>query len=141
MCVIPCNSHLCVCASPQRGSLLSQLCLPVRAVVGALLGLVQIRNHKIFLSERLQLGPPVSQSSVDSIPLLLLQLATEQDETRDANDEGDGAQAEGQTQVCHPRVDDWKGRLMLGKKMTSNRQPERAQVRWECQQHLYAVVL
>lgn len=64
--------------------------------------MVQVRNHKIFLSERLQLGAAVSQSSVDSVPLLLLQLATEQNETRDANDEGDGAKAESQTQVGHP---------------------------------------
>lgn len=104
LCVCVCIVYVCAWRR-QGGSLLlelSQLCLPVCAVVWGLLWLVWIRNHKIFLPECLQLRPAVGQSSMDAISFLLLQLSTEQNEARDANNERDSPQAQSQTQVCYP---------------------------------------
>lgn len=53
---------------------------------------------------------------MDAIPLLLLQLATEQHETRDADDEGDGAQAESQAQVSYPNRGRLEGKVHRRKK-------------------------
>lgn len=100
--------HVCVraCVWKRQGWSvlpdLSQPCLPVCAVVRGLLWLVRITNHKFFLPKRLQLCRTVCQSSMRAVSFLLLQLSTEQNEARDANNERDSPQAQSQTQVCYP---------------------------------------
>lgn len=81
---------------------LSQPCLPVCAVVWGLLWLVRVRDHKLFLPECLQLCAAIRQSTMDAVSFLRLQLSTEQNEARNANDEGDSPQAQSQTQVSYP---------------------------------------
>lgn len=53
---------------------------------------------------------------MDAILFFLLQLSTEQNETRDANDEGDRPQAQSQTQVSYPeKVRSFKQHITWGK--------------------------
>lgn len=85
----------------------SQLRLPVCVDVWCVLWLFWIGNCKLLLPECLQLRPAVGQSAVDAVPLLLLELAAEQDKARDANDEGDGPQAQRQAQVGYPERRRW----------------------------------
>lgn len=93
--VIPCKScfHvrdiLWVYMRPSALLALSKSCLPICAVLWWVVWLVRIRNNQLFLPEHLQFGSTVPQSSVDGASFLLLQLSTEQDEARDANNKGD----------------------------------------------------
>ncbi len=99
-----CSYVSCLRLKETRSILLdpSQPCLPVCAVVWCLLWLVRIRKHKLFLPECLQLRPTVGQSSMEAVFLLHFQLSTEQNEARDANNEGDSPQAQSQAQVRYP---------------------------------------
>lgn len=80
----------------------SQLRLPVCVDVWGVLWLFWVGNRKLVLPECLQLRPAIGQSAVDAVPLLLLELAAEQDKAWDANDEGDGPQSQRQAQVGYP---------------------------------------
>lgn len=78
--------------------------------------MVRITDHKLLLPESLQLCPAVGQCSMDAVLFFLLQLSTEQNEARDANDEGDRPQAQSQTQVSYPeKVRRFKQRITWGK--------------------------